>query len=128
MLILIDNYDSFTYNLVHYFQEIGQSVKVFRNDEISVELKIMNEIETNIASKKIDFNAKLPVQLKVESYNNNYRFYYALKNDDFQLLSETSGDLLLSNGYTGAHIGLYATGNGKESTDMLILIGLNINL
>ena len=37
MLILIDNYDSFTYNLVHYFQEIGQSVKVFRNDEISVE-------------------------------------------------------------------------------------------
>ena len=37
MLILIDNYDSFTYNLVHYFEEIGQSVKVFRNDEISVE-------------------------------------------------------------------------------------------
>ena len=37
MLILIDNYDSFTYNLVHYFQEIGQSVKIFRNDEISVE-------------------------------------------------------------------------------------------
>ena len=37
MLILIDNYDSFTYNLVHYFEEIGQSVKVFRNDEITVE-------------------------------------------------------------------------------------------
>ncbi len=36
MLILIDNYDSFTYNLVHYFEEIGQKVKVFRNDEISV--------------------------------------------------------------------------------------------
>ena len=28
MLILIDNYDSFTYNLVHYFEEIEQSVKV----------------------------------------------------------------------------------------------------
>ena len=37
MLVLIDNYDSFTYNLVHYFEEIGQPVKVFRNDEISVE-------------------------------------------------------------------------------------------
>ena len=37
MLILIDNYDSFTYNLVHYFEEIGQSVKVFRNDEISAD-------------------------------------------------------------------------------------------
>ena len=33
MIILIDNYDSFTYNLVHYFQEIGQKVKVYRNDE-----------------------------------------------------------------------------------------------
>ena len=37
MLILIDNYDSFTYNLVHYFQEIGEKVKVFRNDGISPE-------------------------------------------------------------------------------------------
>ena len=37
MLILIDNYDSFTYNLVHYFEEIGQKVTVYRNDEISVE-------------------------------------------------------------------------------------------
>lgn len=36
MLVLIDNYDSFTYNLVHYFQEIGQKVRVFRNDEISI--------------------------------------------------------------------------------------------
>ena len=33
MIVLIDNYDSFTYNLVHYFQEIGQSVYVYRNDE-----------------------------------------------------------------------------------------------
>ena len=37
MLVLIDNYDSFTYNLVHYFEEIGQKVKVFRNDEVSTE-------------------------------------------------------------------------------------------
>tara|TARA_X000000950_G_scaffold143368_1_gene177596 strand:- start:1345 stop:1920 length:576 start_codon:yes stop_codon:yes gene_type:complete len=33
MIILIDNYDSFTYNLVHYFQEMGEKVKVYRNDE-----------------------------------------------------------------------------------------------
>ena len=33
MIILIDNYDSFTYNLVHYFQEIGEKVRVYRNDE-----------------------------------------------------------------------------------------------
>jgi anthranilate synthase component II len=33
---MIDNYDSFTYNLVHYFAELGQDVKVVRNDELSV--------------------------------------------------------------------------------------------
>jgi anthranilate synthase component 2 len=36
MLMMIDNYDSFTYNLVQYFGELGQSVRVFRNDEISL--------------------------------------------------------------------------------------------
>ena len=35
MLIMIDNYDSFTYNLVQYFGELGEQVKVFRNDEIT---------------------------------------------------------------------------------------------
>ena len=37
MLLMIDNYDSFTYNLVQYFAELGEEVKVFRNDEISVD-------------------------------------------------------------------------------------------
>jgi anthranilate synthase component II len=37
MLVMIDNYDSFTYNLVQYFGELGQDVRVFRNDEISVQ-------------------------------------------------------------------------------------------
>jgi anthranilate synthase component II len=36
MLILIDNYDSFTYNLVHYLGELGATCQVFRNDKISV--------------------------------------------------------------------------------------------
>ena len=37
MLLMIDNYDSFTYNLVQYFGELGQAVRVFRNDRITVE-------------------------------------------------------------------------------------------
>jgi anthranilate synthase component 2 len=36
MLVLIDNYDSFTYNLVHYLGELGAACRVFRNDKISV--------------------------------------------------------------------------------------------
>jgi len=37
MLLMIDNYDSFTYNLVQYLGELGQDVRVVRNDELSVE-------------------------------------------------------------------------------------------
>ena len=37
MLLMIDNYDSFTYNLVQYFAELGEEVRIFRNDEITVE-------------------------------------------------------------------------------------------
>ncbi|MGB1034687.1 MAG: aminodeoxychorismate/anthranilate synthase component II [Paracoccaceae bacterium] len=37
MLLLIDNYDSFTYNLVHFFGELGADVQVWRNDQITVE-------------------------------------------------------------------------------------------
>jgi anthranilate synthase component 2 len=40
MLLMIDNYDSFTYNLVQYLGELGEDVRVFRNDEIT-----LNEVE-----------------------------------------------------------------------------------
>jgi anthranilate synthase/aminodeoxychorismate synthase-like glutamine amidotransferase len=43
MIIMIDNYDSFTYNLVQYLEELGSTVKVFRNDKVSVsELETLN--------------------------------------------------------------------------------------
>ena len=37
MLLMIDNYDSFTYNIVQYFGELGEDVRTFRNDEITLE-------------------------------------------------------------------------------------------
>jgi anthranilate synthase component 2 len=37
MLLLIDNYDSFTWNLVHYLGELGADARVVRNDELTVE-------------------------------------------------------------------------------------------
>jgi anthranilate synthase component 2 len=37
MLLMIDNYDSFTYNIVQYFGELGQKVEVYRNDAISLD-------------------------------------------------------------------------------------------
>src|SRR3990170_9092550 len=37
MVLMIDNYDSFTFNLVQYLGELGAEVRVFRNDEVTVE-------------------------------------------------------------------------------------------
>ncbi len=37
MLVVIDNYDSFTYNLVQYLGELGQEIQVFRNDQVTLE-------------------------------------------------------------------------------------------
>jgi len=46
MLLMIDNYDSFTYNIVQYFGELGQEVQVYRNDAITV---------ADIARRKPDY-------------------------------------------------------------------------
>ena len=37
MILMLDNYDSFTYNLVHYLGELGEDVQVYRNDKITIE-------------------------------------------------------------------------------------------
>ena len=37
MLLMIDNYDSFTYNLVQYFGELGEDIRVFRNNKITTD-------------------------------------------------------------------------------------------
>lgn len=48
MLLVIDNYDSFTYNLVQYLGELGQTVEVRRNNQVTVE-----EIETSLRPERI---------------------------------------------------------------------------
>ena len=48
-LLMIDNYDSFTYNIVQYFGELGADVEVFRNDEITVA-----EIEARLKAGQLD--------------------------------------------------------------------------
>jgi anthranilate synthase/aminodeoxychorismate synthase-like glutamine amidotransferase len=48
MLLVIDNYDSFTYNLVQYLGELGETVEVCRNDQVTVD-----DIETNLRPERI---------------------------------------------------------------------------
>ena len=46
MFILIDNYDSFTYNLYHYLGELGAEIEVHRNDKITVDEVLAKHDET----------------------------------------------------------------------------------
>ena len=48
MILLIDNYDSFTFNLAHYIEETGQTVSVIRNDKLTTK-----DIKNNIKPSKI---------------------------------------------------------------------------
>ena len=48
-LLMVDNYDSFTYNIVQYFAELGAEVEVFRNDEIT-----LDEIDTRLQAGQLD--------------------------------------------------------------------------
>ena len=50
MLVLIDNYDSFTYNLVQYFGRLGVTPRVFRNDKVTVEALIALQPERLVIS------------------------------------------------------------------------------
>jgi xylan 1,4-beta-xylosidase len=57
------------------------------------------------------------VTFKVVSRNHRYFFYYSLDGITFQLLAETNANHILSRGYTGAYLGLYATSHGESTTD-----------
>ena len=48
MLLILDNYDSFTYNLVQYLGELGAEMQIRRNDEVSID-----EIENDLKPEKI---------------------------------------------------------------------------
>jgi len=48
MLLVIDNYDSFTYNLVQYLGELGAEMKIFRNDEVTIA-----EVENDLSPERI---------------------------------------------------------------------------
>ena len=59
MLLIIDNYDSFTYNLVHYLGELGATTEVYRNDALTVdqalalapEAIVLSPFRLNLANK-----------------------------------------------------------------------------
>ena len=74
-------------------------------------------VEPRLLKKKVILNYDKSMTFRVKSENHNYSFYYATNDDEFILIDNTKANHILSKGYTGAYLGIYATGNGKNSKD-----------
>ena len=73
------------------------------------------EIEEFLSEPIKEYNGQ--IEFRIVANEDSYKLYYKTSRKDFELFTILKGNLLISKGYTGAHLGLYATGNGKNSKD-----------
>ena len=98
-----DNYINFT--VFKNKEKIFIKTYAFQNN------KIISISEQEIA----DYKGK--IKLKISSEEGEYKFFYSTRGFRYHLFSKIKNDIVKSEGYTGAHIGLYATSNGDKSND-----------
>ena len=70
---------------------------------------------TKVSEQLKEYNGTL--KLKIISNQENYKLYYSVDEKIYNYFTTLNGNAIKSTGYTGAHLGLYATSNGKESKD-----------
>ena len=91
---------------------------VFKKDE-SFFIKMYAYKKGQLISKneKLLENYKGKIKLKILFDEDKYKLFYSTRGFRYRLLDELKNDVLLSQGYTGAHLGLYVTSNGEDSND-----------
>ncbi len=90
-----------------------------RNGQSIIQLKLAEPGKTPeiLEEKKLD-EYRGEIVLKVESKGHQYHFIFSLDNGEtFSAFATTKSNYLLSKGYTGAYLGIYCTGNGKQSKE-----------
>tara|TARA_B100001057_G_scaffold500806_1_gene617995 strand:+ start:4528 stop:6204 length:1677 start_codon:yes stop_codon:yes gene_type:complete len=73
------------------------------------------EIEEFLSESIKKYNGQ--IEFRIVANEDSYKLYYKTSRKDFELFTIFDGDLVISKGYTGAHLGLFATGNGKNTKD-----------
>ena len=73
------------------------------------------EIEQFLSESIKQYNGQ--IEFRIVANEDSYKLYYKTSRKDFELFTILNGDLVISKGYTGAHLGLFATGNGKNTKD-----------
>ena len=91
---------------------------VFKKDE-SFFIKMYAYKKGQLISKneKLLENYKGKIKLRILFDEDKYKLFYSTRGFRYRLLDELKNDVLLSQGYTGAHLGLYVTSNGEDSND-----------
>ena len=89
-----------------------------RKDKAGMRIEVVhkNKKKNTLKSHKIK-SYKGVIKLKLVSSNDQYIFSYATKGKAYKKLITTAADLVLFSGFTGAHIGPYATSNGQNNLD-----------
>ena len=99
-----DNYINFT--LIKEDNQMLLQSYVLKNDKLIIDVR----------ERLSQYNGSL--KFKVVSDKHNYKLYYSLDEIIFNYFTTLNGNVIKSTGYTGAHLGLYATSNGKETSDL----------
>ena len=121
-------FTNMTYNPENNKSEAGISIfqkddnylnfTVFKKDE-SFFIKMYAYKKGQLISKneKLLENYQGKIKLKILFDEDKYKLFYSTRGFRYRLLDELKNDVLLSQGYTGAHLGLYVTSNGEDSND-----------
>ena len=125
---------SFEYSTQMFFEPLNNGseagISIFQKDDNYINFTLIRnddkivlqsyavkntEIEEFLSEPIKQYNGQ--IEFRIVANEDSYKLYYKTSRKDFELFTIFDGDLVISKGYTGAHLGLYATGNGKKTKD-----------
>ena len=125
---------SFEYSTQMFFEPLNNGseagISIFQKDDNYINFTLIRnddkivlqsyavkntEIEEFLSEPIKQYNGQ--IEFRIIANEDSYKLYYKTSRKDFELFTILNGDLVISKGYTGAHLGLYATGNGKNTKD-----------
>ena len=90
---------------------------VKKDGNFFIKVNAYNNNKLIIKDEQLIPDYKGKIKLKISSEEGEYKLFYSTRGFRYRLFDKLKNDILLSKGYTGAHIGLYITSNGEDSND-----------
>ena len=90
---------------------------VKKDGNFFIKVNAYNNNKLILKDEQLISDYKGKIKLKILSEEGEYKLFYSTRGFRYRLFDKLKNDILLSKGYTGAHIGLYITGNGEDSND-----------